>query len=78
MTDKRPTPERMIASLLGPAGPELSCEQCFELLDVYVEHEVAGADADRHIPGMHAHLQGCPACAEEHQSLRALLAAEGA
>jgi hypothetical protein len=78
MTEKRPNPKRMIASLLGPEGPELTCEQCFEMLDVYVEHEVAGVDADGHVPGMRAHLQGCPACAEEHESLRALLAADGA
>jgi anti-sigma factor RsiW len=51
----------------------LSCEQCFELLDVYVEQELTGADADQHVPGMQAHLAGCPACAEEHQSLRDLL-----
>jgi hypothetical protein len=59
--------------LLGPAGREVSCEQCFELLDQYVEREVAGADADASIPGMRAHLTGCPACSEEHDSLRALV-----
>jgi hypothetical protein len=32
---------------LGPAGLEVTCEQCFELLlDQYVEREVADADAD--------------------------------
>ena len=65
--------ERLLAGLLGPSGPELTCEQCFELLDVYVEHELAGERADRHVPGMREHLQGCPACAEEHESLHALL-----
>jgi anti-sigma factor RsiW len=65
--------ERLLHALLGPEGPELSCEQCFEQLDRYVELEVAGADADAAVPGMHAHLEGCPACAEEHESLRALV-----
>ena len=32
----------MIRALLGPAGPELTCEQCFEELDRYVELELAG------------------------------------
>ena len=27
--------------LLGPAGPEVTCEECFELLDQYVELELA-------------------------------------
>ena len=57
-------------------GPELTCDQCFELLDEYVERELAGAEAHEHIPGMRAHLEGCSACHEEHDSLLALLAAD--
>jgi predicted anti-sigma-YlaC factor YlaD len=65
-----------VARLLGPAGPELSCEACFELLDRYVDLEAAGADADGHVPGMAAHLEGCPACREDHDSLLALVTTE--
>jgi hypothetical protein len=67
-------PDRLVGRLLGPAGPELSCEECFEQLDRYVELELGGADADSSIPGMRAHLKGCSACAEDHESLHALLA----
>jgi hypothetical protein len=63
----------LVGRLLGPAGPELSCEECFEQLDRYVELELAGANAEAEVPGMRAHLQGCSACAEDHESLRALL-----
>ena len=59
--------------LLGPSEPELGCDECFAELDRYVELELAGADADTLVPGLRAHLAGCPACAEEHESLRALL-----
>lgn len=59
--------------LLGPSGPELGCDACFEQLDRYVEVELAGEDADAAVPGMAAHLEGCPACSEEHDSLVALL-----
>lgn len=45
------------------------------MLDVYVEAELSAEDADIRVPGMRAHLEGCPACAEEHDSLRALLTA---
>jgi hypothetical protein len=62
--------------LLGPAEPELGCDECFAELDRYVELELAGADADTLVGGMRAHLAGCPACAEEHESLRALLELE--
>jgi hypothetical protein len=64
----------MIDELLGPEGPEVSCEECFERLDEYVELELAGEDADGRIPGMREHLEGCPACHEDHESLRELLA----
>jgi hypothetical protein len=63
--------------VLGPPGFEVTCEQCFELLDQYVDLEVAGADADAHLPGLRAHLDGCPACREDHESLLALVSAEG-
>jgi hypothetical protein len=61
-------------SLLGPDGPEVTCEECFDRLDEYVELEVAGLDADRRIPGMRSHFEGCPACREDHESLLALVA----
>jgi hypothetical protein len=63
----------MLAALLGPTGPEVSCDECFERLDEYVELELGGADAEARVPGMGAHLEGCPACREEHESLRALV-----
>jgi hypothetical protein len=62
-----------LARLLGPAEPEVSCETCFEELDRYVELERAGVDAEAAVPGMRAHLAGCPACAEDHEALHALL-----
>jgi hypothetical protein len=68
-----PHDDDLLKALLGPDGPELGCEQCFEELDRYVELELAGDDADAAIPGMRAHLDGCPACREEHASLRGLL-----
>lgn len=78
MTAGRDTPDArsLIRALLGPAGPQLTCEQCYVQLDEYVELELAGAPADLQIPGMRAHLEGCPACNEEHDSLLALAANE--
>ena len=73
MSDRQRT-TALLERLLGPDGHEVSCEECFELLDEYVELELAGADADARIPGMRAHLEGCPACREEYESLRALVA----
>ena len=66
-----------LARVLGPPGPEVTCETCFEMLDAYVEMERAGVDAEAAVPGMGAHLVGCPACAEDHEALHALLDTEG-
>jgi hypothetical protein len=63
--------DKLLRPLLGPAGPELGCEECFEQLDRYVELELAGSNAHEAVPGMRAHLEGCPACHEDHASLQA-------
>jgi hypothetical protein len=75
---KRPDLKQALGRLLGPAGPEVGCETCFEQLDRYVELELAGVDVDAVLPGLRAHLEGCPACREEHESLRALVSGEQA
>jgi hypothetical protein len=67
----------LLRRLLGTPGPELTCDQCFELLDEYVELELGDAAADQAIPGMRAHLHGCSACSEEHDSLLALVKRDG-
>ena len=59
----------LIDRLLGPADAEIGCDECFEHLDEYVE--------GKNVPGMGAHLAGCPACHEEYESLRALVDSRG-
>ena len=78
MSDRREKADatRLLAGVLGPGEPELTCERCFEELDRYVELERAGADANAAVPGMRAHLEGCPACEEDRRSLLALLESE--
>ena len=73
---ERPDLKQSLVRLLGPTEPEIGCDECFAELDRYVELEVAGADADAAVPGLRAHLDGCPACREEHESLRALVRGE--
>jgi predicted anti-sigma-YlaC factor YlaD len=63
-------PRELIARLLGPTGREVTCDECFELLDEYVDLEATGEAADARLPGMREHFQGCPACREDHESLR--------
>jgi hypothetical protein len=68
-----PTDNPTVKRLLGPAEPEILCDECFEKLDQYVELELRGEPADERLPGMRPHLEGCPACHEEYESLRELV-----
>jgi hypothetical protein len=70
MDDK--TSDKTLKRILGPADPELLCDECFEKLDEYIDLELQGQAADERIPGMRPHLQGCPACQEDYESLRDL------
>jgi len=68
--------KQTLSRLLGPAGPEVGCDVCFQELDRYVELELAGEPVGTALPGLRAHLDGCPACREEHDSLLELIASE--
>jgi hypothetical protein len=72
----RPLGPGLVARLTLDTEPWLSCDDCFRLVDQYVE-ALLEEHAER-TPGsvaMAAHLRGCPACAEEATTLL-LLAAE--
>jgi hypothetical protein len=69
----RRTNDNTLKRLFGPAEPEVLCDECFERLDEYVELELQGEPADERIPGLRAHLEGCPACHEDYESLRDLV-----
>jgi anti-sigma factor RsiW len=75
---ERPELRQALVRLLGPGESEVGCDECFAELDRYVEVELAGADAEAAVPGLRAHLVGCPACREEYESLRALVSGDQA
>ena len=52
--------------------PYLSCDDCFDQVDGYVEALLA--DPDHDLPAMRIHLAGCAACAEEARSLAGFVA----
>lgn len=65
MTDER------LRLFLGPDRPEVTCEECFAELPRYVERELL---AEPELDRVRAHLEGCPACREEYEVLRELVA----
>ena len=60
-----------VEALLLDTTPWLSCDDCFARMDTYVE-ELLREDTPRDL-AMDRHLEGCAACAEEADSLVALL-----
>ena len=69
---------REFARMIGPPGPELGCDECFDQLDAYVELELADIRADVAMPALRAHLEGCSACRDDHDSLLAFVRADPA
>jgi hypothetical protein len=74
MTEQKPRAitRKVLRSLTRDTEPWLSCDDCFALLDEYVERQLA--DPDYLHVAMATHLDACPACVEEAESLRELLA----
>ena len=68
---QRPDLEQALTRLLGSPQAEVGCDECFEMVDRYVELELADADAE--IPRFQAHLAGCQVCREDYESLRAFV-----
>jgi hypothetical protein len=54
------------------ATPWMSCDECFDRLDEYVE--CSPTSTLEWLPAMSAHVAGCQACREEVESLLVLLA----
>ena len=75
MIQDTPDQSGRLERLVGPADQELSCEECFDFLDAYVELEVTGTapTAEARTPKMRAHLEGCSACRDDHDSLLAFV-----
>jgi hypothetical protein len=57
--------DELLRALAGDAG----CTAGDEILDAYVELELAGADPARTYPGTATHLARCPGCAADHAGL---------
>ena len=63
------TPPRLLARLIGPPGPELTCEQCFDVARPLRRARAGGPDADAADP-RHARAPGrvLGLCAEDRYS----------
>jgi hypothetical protein len=74
----RALPTDALRLLTTDPGPWLSCDDCFRLVDRYVEAVLSDAREETltELAAMPAHLSGCSACAEEATTLLVLAATD--
>jgi hypothetical protein len=65
VSDGRRDLDELLRALPGDAG----CTAGEDILDAYVELELAGQDPAQIYPGTAIHLASCPGCAADHAGL---------
>ena len=63
------TAHRRLEELLRAQTGDAGCTAGEEILDAYVELELAGEDPARVFPGTAIHLRSCPGCQADHDGL---------
>lgn len=63
----------LLDAILNTQEQELTCGECFELIDQYVELLQSGQDSRALLPAVAHHLAYCHDCDEECQALVAML-----
>lgn len=71
MTNACRIPPVVLDSLLLDTSPYLSCDECFDQIDTYVEQLTR--DSNHQDLPLQVHLKACGACAEEAETLLELL-----
>lgn len=64
--------ERWLQTIFNTQEEEISCSECIDLMSHFVEVELSGKDAASRLPQLKHHLDQCPACREEYETLRDL------
>jgi predicted anti-sigma-YlaC factor YlaD len=65
MTDRHRNLDELLRSIDGDAG----CSAGEDVLDAYVELELAGEDPAQVYPGTAIHLRSCPGCRTDHDGI---------
>ena len=63
------TLKEMVQEIMSTHSDEISCGECFELMDRFVEMELAGKKAAEAMPLVQDHLDRCGNCREEFKAL---------
>ncbi len=64
--------EHWLQNVYKTQDEEISCSECFDQISHFVEMELSGRDAAARMPKVKQHLDQCPACHAEYETLRDL------
>jgi Zn finger protein HypA/HybF involved in hydrogenase expression len=65
----------LLQSALETSDVEITCMECFNLLDQYADLLLDGTDPQEIIPTVREHLQYCPTCTHEFETLLLMIRA---
>ena len=66
----KPDFDKLLRLIRKTEDEEISCTECFDLVPVYLDLEIAGRLAETALPRLGQHLDQCSACREEYETLR--------
>lgn len=72
---QRSLTEHQVERLTAKTDPWLSCDDCFDQVDYFIDALATDSPAELDEP-LRVHLQNCPACLEEAESLLTLIVEE--
>ncbi len=70
--------QQLLEAIALTQDDEIDCSTCLDLVPIYVDRELAGADPARELPALRQHLAVCRECLEEYEALRELARLEAA
>jgi hypothetical protein len=63
------TTKLTLGDLLATDPLDQGCDAGFDIIDQYIELELAGRDAAARFPGLAVHLRTCPGCRADHDGI---------
>ena len=74
--EKKDFIRQLLEHLAKTEEHEATCDEVFEVLDIYTEAVAQGEDAEQLLPLVRAHLELCRCCKEEYETLLSILEAD--
>jgi hypothetical protein len=74
--EKKEFIKALLKQLAKTEEKEATCDEVFEVLDIYTEAVTQGEDPERFLPLVRKHLELCRCCKEEYEALLSILEAD--